>query len=390
MAPEQIRGDDVDHRADFCHRRRVLSNCSPAERRFEGDSIPTTLYKVLETQPPAGAPARATSCRRRFRRDRTGAGQGSPHRFQTSGEMLEAVLQAHGRTTPVRALDLAHAAIGRGRAEREIVPPAPRRSGRAFVGVGHRRCSAIFAGSPAFALLNQRTPETARPRVAQPEPASRPNRASGQPRRRWPRPLRRRRRHRSPLRSRRHRLSRTRRRQRRIVPKPPAGRGKGPGPEPVASVPQPPAPAPAPEARPWRRRRRQSWCRRRAGTEDRADRTAARDRRAGLAATACAGAGAGRAPRGESRHGGPGGAREIIARRSNRAISARSADLAHALWTSGDAIRKRIRAFTRHRGRPGRRRHPSDGKWRDGDRPPQLCRHHRRTVRRCGRRRRCR
>ena len=51
MAPEQIRGDDVDHRADIFSTGVVFYELLSGRKAFEGDSIATTMYKVLETQP---------------------------------------------------------------------------------------------------------------------------------------------------------------------------------------------------------------------------------------------------------------------------------------------------------------------------------------------------
>ena len=51
MAPEQIRGDDIDHRADIFSTGVVFYELLSGRKAFEGDSIATTMYKVLETQP---------------------------------------------------------------------------------------------------------------------------------------------------------------------------------------------------------------------------------------------------------------------------------------------------------------------------------------------------
>ena len=102
MAPEQIRGDDVDHRADIFATGVVFYELLVGRKAFEGESIATTLYKVLETQPqpvhlldehlPA---ALSTVVERALAKDRVA-------RFQTSSEMLTALVQADGRTTTMK------------------------------------------------------------------------------------------------------------------------------------------------------------------------------------------------------------------------------------------------------------------------------------------------
>ena len=72
MAPEQIRGEDVDHRADIFATGVVFYELLTGRKAFEGDSIATTIYKVLETQPDAGAPARRKCAGRRSRASSNG------------------------------------------------------------------------------------------------------------------------------------------------------------------------------------------------------------------------------------------------------------------------------------------------------------------------------
>src|SRR4029450_1137548 len=51
MAPEQIRGERVDHRADIFSTGVVLYEVLSGRRAFEGDSVASTLYKILEQAP---------------------------------------------------------------------------------------------------------------------------------------------------------------------------------------------------------------------------------------------------------------------------------------------------------------------------------------------------
>ena len=51
MAPEQIRGERVDQRADIFSTGVVLYELLSGRRAFEGDSFASTLYKILEKGP---------------------------------------------------------------------------------------------------------------------------------------------------------------------------------------------------------------------------------------------------------------------------------------------------------------------------------------------------
>ncbi len=51
MAPEQIRGERVDHRADIFSTGVVLYELLCGKRAFEGDSFASTLYKILQESP---------------------------------------------------------------------------------------------------------------------------------------------------------------------------------------------------------------------------------------------------------------------------------------------------------------------------------------------------
>ena len=51
MAPEQIRGERVDHRVDIFSTGVVLYELFGRKRAFEGDSFASTLYKILQESP---------------------------------------------------------------------------------------------------------------------------------------------------------------------------------------------------------------------------------------------------------------------------------------------------------------------------------------------------
>ena len=245
MSPEQIRGDDVDHRSDIFATGVVFYELLSGRKAFEGDSIPTTLYKVLETQPQPvhlldeQLPATlSTVIERALAKDRLA-------RFQTSSEMLEALLHAHGRTTPVERSTLHTMPAAAAAPTREIAAPARRSwppvAAWAIAGIA-------IAGIAGFALLTQRAPKTdAAPSVAQPDSSSRPTEpASPAPAiavpQTAPAPS-------TPAASPSPSPPENKGLAKAIVPKSPAGRGKGTGQESTPPVAQPPAPAPAPEIR---------------------------------------------------------------------------------------------------------------------------------------------
>ncbi|MCU1381599.1 MAG: protein kinase [Acidobacteria bacterium] len=171
MSPEQIRGDDVDHRSDIFATGVVFYELLCGRKAFEGDSIATTLYKVLETQPrpvhllDAQLPETLSAViDRALEKDRS-------VRFQTSSEMLDAVLHAHGRTTHLERNALHTLPPG-------IAPvpaptgaaPAPRRvpavAGWAVAGVA-------MSALAAFVVLSRRQPDVKPlPPVAQAELAA--------------------------------------------------------------------------------------------------------------------------------------------------------------------------------------------------------------------------
>jgi serine/threonine-protein kinase len=51
MAPEQVRGERVDHRVDIFATGAVLYELVTGRKAFDGDSYATTMYKILQGQP---------------------------------------------------------------------------------------------------------------------------------------------------------------------------------------------------------------------------------------------------------------------------------------------------------------------------------------------------
>ena len=51
MAPEQVRGERVDHRADIFSFGVVLYEILSGRKAFQGDSFATTLFKILQDVP---------------------------------------------------------------------------------------------------------------------------------------------------------------------------------------------------------------------------------------------------------------------------------------------------------------------------------------------------
>jgi len=171
MAPEQIRGEEVDHRADIFSAGVVFYELLSGRKAFEGDSIATTLYKVLETHPQpvhlldAQLPAAISGViERALAKDRLA-------RFQTSSEMLDALVHAHGRTTHIERPQLPTAPAQTPSVA--AAPPVPRGTSTlarwALVGL-------IVAGLAGFALWSQRAQNTSpSPLASQPDPGPRPS-----------------------------------------------------------------------------------------------------------------------------------------------------------------------------------------------------------------------
>ena len=173
MSPEQIRDEGVDHRSDIFAAGVVFYELLCGRKAFEGDSVATTLYKVLETQPQPvhliddQLPATlSTVIERALAKDRLA-------RFQSSGEMLEAVLQAHGRTTEIersRLTSLPRHTPPRGTSAVAAAASAPpRRSWTTVVALS--AAGVVVAAIAGFALWSRQSQE---PRPAPPIAQSTP------------------------------------------------------------------------------------------------------------------------------------------------------------------------------------------------------------------------
>ena len=60
MAPEQARGENVDHRADVYSLAAILYRAVTGHPAFTGKDVPTTLYDVVYRVPTAAVDARAS------------------------------------------------------------------------------------------------------------------------------------------------------------------------------------------------------------------------------------------------------------------------------------------------------------------------------------------
>jgi len=247
MSPEQIRDEGVDHRSDIFAAGVVFYELLCGRKAFEGDSVATTLYKVLETQPPPvhlidqQLPATLSSViERALAKDRLA-------RFQSSGEMLEAVLQAHGRTTEIersRLTSLPRHTPPRGTSAVAVAVAVPPRRSRATIAAWTAAGIAV-AGIAGFALWSRQSPEPSpAPPIAQSTPVSNAPAPTSVPEAPPPPQTR----AAAPAPPDNNPLSRT------ANPKPSAAPGKpaaaGPPPATIPSVVPPPAPAPPVETKP--------------------------------------------------------------------------------------------------------------------------------------------
>src|SRR5262245_9206045 len=103
MAPEQIRGEGIDQRADIFAVGVVLYELFSGQKPFAGDSVASTIYKVLQTEPPpihtvdtALPPALSNVIQRAIAKDKT-------QRYSTVRELRDELvaLWMGRRTEPI-------------------------------------------------------------------------------------------------------------------------------------------------------------------------------------------------------------------------------------------------------------------------------------------------
>ena len=104
VAPEQIRGDEVDGRADLYSLGCLLYECLTGEPPFRRESELATLFAQLEEEPPA-APGLDEVMRTALAKD-------PDSRYQSGGELVEAARSALGLEAKRVRWPLAVAAVG--------------------------------------------------------------------------------------------------------------------------------------------------------------------------------------------------------------------------------------------------------------------------------------
>ena len=96
VSPEQIRGEDVDGRADVYSLGCLLYECLTGKQPFKRGNDAAVLYAHLEDEPPATGTAADPVLKRALAK--------SPdERFQTCGELAEGARQALGVAAPRRS-----------------------------------------------------------------------------------------------------------------------------------------------------------------------------------------------------------------------------------------------------------------------------------------------
>jgi predicted Ser/Thr protein kinase len=118
-APEQIRGDEVDGRADVYSLACVLYECIAGRPPFKRDTEVATLYAHLEQDPPRLAPDGSGPLRELDRAVTTAMAKRPSERYASAGEFARAARHAVGATSGQRAA---------------AAPPGPRR--RILLAVG--------------------------------------------------------------------------------------------------------------------------------------------------------------------------------------------------------------------------------------------------------------
>ncbi len=176
MAPEQIRGDEVDHRADIFAAGVVFYELLSGRKAFEGDSVATTMYKVLESHPQpvhlldsAVPPALSLVVERALAKEKTA-------RHQTSSELLDALLQIRGSSLTGR--DVPTPAPPQPIRVAEIAVPAAPEPARRRPLVIVAAVIALAIGSGAYLMMTGRTEKARTPEPPAAPAAPPPEKAS--------------------------------------------------------------------------------------------------------------------------------------------------------------------------------------------------------------------
>jgi eukaryotic-like serine/threonine-protein kinase len=153
MAPEQIRGEEVDHRADIFAAGVVFYELLSGRKAFEGDTVATTLYKVLETQPEplhrvntALSPAISSVVERALAKEKIA-------RYQTTVEMLDALRQVDSSHARAHRIAVSQPASAAQAAVALPPPPTPPRGSRRPLAIGAAIVFAIGAIAGTAVLM---------------------------------------------------------------------------------------------------------------------------------------------------------------------------------------------------------------------------------------------
>jgi eukaryotic-like serine/threonine-protein kinase len=153
MAPEQIRGEEVDHRADIFAAGVVFYELLSGRKAFEGDTVATTLYKVLETQPEplhrvntALSPAISSVVERALAKEKIA-------RYQTTVEMLDALRQVDSSHARAHRIAVSQPESAAQAAVALPPPPTPPRGSRRPLAIGVAIVFAIGAIAGTAVLM---------------------------------------------------------------------------------------------------------------------------------------------------------------------------------------------------------------------------------------------
>ncbi|MEJ2085640.1 MAG: serine/threonine-protein kinase, partial [Acidobacteriota bacterium] len=127
MSPEQVRGDEIDGRADLFALGVVLYECMTGVLPFAGDSIATVTYKILETDPLAENRIESSLSRETLEVVKRAIAKDPRERYQSGYEFAQA-LRAAGNDSPAPRGPrgtrlLAAGSVGQARSEMPTLQP---------------------------------------------------------------------------------------------------------------------------------------------------------------------------------------------------------------------------------------------------------------------------